>query len=205
MQKPQELQKLLQVLSRLVKPEIILEIGSGKGGTAWAFSKLPTLEHLIMIDMPGGPWGGGPEELAVQYIANASHAHIHFICGNSMNSEALEAVRRTLIPPVPETDPSQLEIPNTPARSLKSKKLDFLFIDGDHSYEGVKTDFLNYSPLVRPGGIVAFHDICEHAPENQCEVKKFWDELKETWPKDKITEFISEPKTWGGIGALEMP
>lgn len=36
--------------------------------------------------------------------------------------------------------------------------LDMLFIDGDHRYEGVLTDWLLYNHLVAPGGIVAFHD-----------------------------------------------
>ena len=35
---------------------------------------------------------------------------------------------------------------------------DFLFIDGDHCTEGVKQDYEMYSPLVRSGGIVGFHD-----------------------------------------------
>lgn len=35
---------------------------------------------------------------------------------------------------------------------------DFAFIDGDHSYEAVRADIANYSPLVRPGGIIAGHD-----------------------------------------------
>jgi cephalosporin hydroxylase len=35
---------------------------------------------------------------------------------------------------------------------------DFLFIDGDHETEGVLADFDMYSPLVRVGGLVAFHD-----------------------------------------------
>ena len=42
---------------------------------------------------------------------------------------------------------------------LAGTPLDFLFIDGDHSYEGVRRDFLDYGPMVRPGGLVAFHDI----------------------------------------------
>jgi predicted O-methyltransferase YrrM len=42
---------------------------------------------------------------------------------------------------------------------LKGRKVDFLFIDADHSYEGVKKDFEMYSPLVRKGGIIAFYDI----------------------------------------------
>lgn len=37
-------------------------------------------------------------------------------------------------------------------------RFDMLFIDGDHSYEGVMADWLLYSHLVAPGGIVAFHD-----------------------------------------------
>jgi len=40
----------------------------------------------------------------------------------------------------------------------KIGRLDVLFIDGDHSYEGVLADWLLYSPLVKTGGIVAFHD-----------------------------------------------
>jgi predicted O-methyltransferase YrrM len=37
-------------------------------------------------------------------------------------------------------------------------QVDLLFIDGDHAYGSVLTDWLLYHPLVRPGGIVAFHD-----------------------------------------------
>jgi len=40
---------------------------------------------------------------------------------------------------------------------------DCLFIDGDHSTEGVKMDFEMYSPLVRKEGIVGFHDY-NHGP-----------------------------------------
>lgn len=36
--------------------------------------------------------------------------------------------------------------------------IDLLFIDADHKYESVSTDWLLYSPLVKNGGIVAFHD-----------------------------------------------
>jgi predicted O-methyltransferase YrrM len=36
--------------------------------------------------------------------------------------------------------------------------IDFIFIDGDHSYEGLREDWEGWSPLVAPGGIVALHD-----------------------------------------------
>lgn len=34
----------------------------------------------------------------------------------------------------------------------------FIFVDGDHTYEGVKRDILGYYPLLAPGGIIVFHD-----------------------------------------------
>jgi cephalosporin hydroxylase len=37
-------------------------------------------------------------------------------------------------------------------------KIDLLFLDGDHAYGSVLTDWLLYQRLVRPGGIIAFHD-----------------------------------------------
>ena len=36
--------------------------------------------------------------------------------------------------------------------------VDLLFLDGDHQYASVLTDWLLYSPLVKPGGLIAFHD-----------------------------------------------
>jgi len=39
-----------------------------------------------------------------------------------------------------------------------SPTLDLLFIDGDHSYEGVKADWEAYKAFLRPGAIVVFHD-----------------------------------------------
>lgn len=36
--------------------------------------------------------------------------------------------------------------------------VDFIFIDGDHSFAGLEGDWNGWSPLVAPGGIVALHD-----------------------------------------------
>ncbi|MEO8732948.1 MAG: class I SAM-dependent methyltransferase, partial [Flavobacteriales bacterium] len=56
---------------------------------------------------------------------------------------------------------------------------DYLFIDGDHTYEGVKADYERYRPLVRPGGKIVFHDVVEHR-SSACQVDRFWRELRET-------------------------
>ncbi len=43
------------------------------------------------------------------------------------------------------------------------KPVDFLFIDGAHDYENVKKDFELWSPFLKKGGIIAFHDANAYA------------------------------------------
>lgn len=44
------------------------------------------------------------------------------------------------------------------ARSWRGGEIDLVFVDGDHSEAGVRTDWELWSPLVAPGGAVLFHD-----------------------------------------------
>ena len=41
---------------------------------------------------------------------------------------------------------------------LEDQYLSYIFVDGDHSYEGVKQDIINYFPLLASGGLMIFHD-----------------------------------------------
>jgi hypothetical protein len=43
---------------------------------------------------------------------------------------------------------------------IEDNSLDFVFIDGDHSYQQVLKDLRNYYPKVKPGGIFSGHDFC---------------------------------------------
>jgi predicted O-methyltransferase YrrM len=45
-----------------------------------------------------------------------------------------------------------------PFREQLGPVIDFIFIDGDHSFRGLETDWTLWSPLVRVGGSVALHD-----------------------------------------------
>lgn len=44
------------------------------------------------------------------------------------------------------------------AQMFEDNSIDFLFIDGDHSYEGVKRDILTWLPKMKEEGIIAGHD-----------------------------------------------
>jgi cephalosporin hydroxylase len=88
---------------------------------------------------------------------------------------------------------------------LAGREIDFLFIDGDHKYETVKSDYNMYSPLVRKGGIIALHDIDVSLTNDHEEwvkgIKKFWKELKNT--DIKYEEFINtDVDVHFGIGVI---
>ena len=59
-------------------------------------------------------------------------------------------------------------------RLLAGRSIDFLLIDGDHSYEGVKRDWELYEPLVTPGGLIAFHDILRHEEQSRGSFPARW-------------------------------
>jgi len=46
-------------------------------------------------------------------------------------------------------------------KRYEDNSIDFLFIDGDHTYKGVKADLTNWYPKVKQGGIIAGHDYAE--------------------------------------------
>jgi len=164
-------------------PRIILEIGTAKGGTLLAWSRIAT-ELVISIDMFGGAGGGGypkaKQKLFQQFAADRPGVEIVLLRQDSHSLETRDRARDL----------------------LAGRTVDFLFIDGDHTYAGVKRDFEIWSELVTPGGHVAFHDIL-HAPAgSECEVDRLWAELKQQYPQH--FEFVEDPhQAWGGIGVLQ--
>jgi hypothetical protein len=76
------------------------------------------------------------------------------------------------------------------AHILNGKLVDHLFIDGEHAYEGILSDFRNYSQFVRPGGIIAFHD--SHSLDGPVDVLAFIQDLKAgricEWPAIELNE-----------------
>ena len=79
-----------------------------------------------------------------------------------------------------ESDSNGMATVNRVNEILNGRKIDFLFIDGDHHFDFVKQDWQFYSPLVRKGGIVFFHDVIYQSPNE--EVYKFWPSVKLVYP-----------------------
>jgi predicted O-methyltransferase YrrM len=181
-QKAVEIGGLLQLLSAM-HPQRLCEIGAYHGGTLALFARIaaPSAE-LMSVDVRY-PW-----HLRRAYANLAGpHQHIKCLRGDSHS---------------PET---QCKI----ATWLGGKMLDFLFIDGDHSREGVALDYEMYGQFVRPGGIIAFHDIVPDyrtrfgvkTSHDVGQVPAFWSALRREHPQ--AIELVEDPAQDGyGIGVL---
>lgn len=78
--------------------------------------------------------------------------------------------------------------------------IDFLFIDGDHSYEGVRGDFNLWGPKVKKGGMIVFHDIVgADISGYKYGVRDFWNEIK----KNYDTEEEKSHEKYFGIGIIK--
>jgi len=89
--------------------------------------------HLTCVDIFNEfpPDENNPEEIKRQFKANMAEANAKYNLMNVESSEASEGF---------------------------DSKIDLLFIDGDHSYKGVKSDIKLWLPKVKIGGFVLFHD-----------------------------------------------
>lgn len=150
-----------------LSPDIIVEIGSDMGGTLHGFALLVPSARLISVSMQSGPYS---------------------------TMKPLEAPAGTV---VFDADSHLMETWQSLVQELDNQEIDVLFIDGDHTYQGVKSDYVMYAGLVRSGGLVIFHDILPHPTMPEIGVGQLWSEIQ----GDK-TEYLADPITWGGVGVL---
>jgi cephalosporin hydroxylase len=163
------------------KPRYILEIGTALGGTLFLFCRMASENAVIIsIDLPLGMGGGGYSQARKPLYESftSQQQHMYLIRGDSHKREIVEKVKAL----------------------LDGKEIDFLFIDGDHTYEGVKQDFEMYSPFVKKNGIIALHDIIESKYKG-CEVSKFWNEIQDRYEHRTIVEDYAQK--WAGIGLIK--
>jgi predicted O-methyltransferase YrrM len=159
------------------QPRYIVEVGTSLGGTLLLWSRIAHPEATIVtIDLPGGDFGGGSSYLRVPLFRRfrLPKQKLFLIRGDSHQPKTLELTRQY----------------------LEGHAVDFLFIDADHTEAGVRSDYKMYSPLVKEGGMILFHDIAINNPEYG--VKKLWAELAEQY---EHREFLGRPTPWG-LGLL---
>ena len=66
------------------------------------------------------------------------------------------------------------------AKKYPKRKYDYIYIDGDHRYQGVSLDFRLFWNRLNKGGFMIFHDIAKNGlfGDVNFQVGKFWAEIK---------------------------
>lgn len=173
-----ELARVIALAKKLC-PRAVLEIGLSVGGTFEIWPLLvPEGGTIVGVDL------SVPEPLRT-FASTQTSKRVICIEGDSHSPAVLEEVR-----------------------SMFPDGIDLLFIDGDHSYHGVKLDHVMYGPLVRTGGVILFHDIIPDHQErfgHRCleysgEVYRYWEQVRGA---AYTVEYIEDPTQSGyGIGVV---
>jgi len=153
-----------------------LEIGARHGDTFFdVMCSLPPGSLGVAVDYPGALWGTKKSEhhliKVCQELTNKGYVIARYFA-NSTHPATIKAVQ-------------------------SYGQFGAALIDGDHTYMGVKKDWVNYSPLA---SLVALHDIVGHEQHEKVygkavEVPRFWDEIKPSL--GEYVEFISEGSQMG--------
>lgn len=116
----------------------VVEIGVATGGSSLVWQRFLSPDGILIgVDInlcDPKQFLYGEMEKTIEKFKNDKR--VNFIIADSRAPETLLEVKRL----------------------LDGRPVDFLYIDGEHSYEGAKRDYEIYSPLVQSGGIIAFHD-----------------------------------------------
>jgi len=176
LQKRSEIVSLARAVAAL-KPRTIVEIGTARGGTLLIWSSIAS-QRVISCDLVHR---NAQRSLLEALPPPGSGCRVTLLTGDSHASDFKARV----------------------ARELNGEKIDFLFIDGDHTEAGVEHDFNDYREFVRPGGIIAFHDIIENQPLPGNQVFHFWKRVK---AGQVVEEFVDDRNQCGfGIGIIRVP
>ena len=183
---PDEFDWLMNRFQKL-DPSNICEIGSWHGGTLfyWLSHSRPG-SKVVSVDI-----NHAHVELTVdRWKMNSTPdvSKLHLITGDSASKETARKVKKIL------------------------PTIDFLFVDGDHTREGLIADLETYGPMVRKGGIISIHDTDPRVIEVQERgghgVSRVWQELKEYTKGHRYEEIFLRKETARlssyGIGVIHV-
>lgn len=166
-----EFQWLLEIF-KLSKPKRILEIGTQRGGTLWAWSHNCEPGALIV---------------AVD-IFDPSYENRQSFGSWQENGTVIVPIQGT------SQDPTVIQ------KAKELGPYDWLFIDADHKYDPAMADWCNYSAMVNVGGVIALHDITPNGKPD-IQVSRLWSQIKkDRWRTIEIIE--DSARDVGGIGVV---
>lgn len=150
---------LRQLSARDVMHLTGVEIGRAKGGSTILIASAISGKLISIDNKPVN------DDALIVALQNKNINNVTLIIGNS----------------------EEVEI-DTMLNHIGQSSIDFVFIDGNHSYRAAKKDFDIYSAIVRKGGIVMFHDMVKSRrnAENDIRLERLYDEITDSMLYNEI-------------------
>lgn len=183
---PWQFEDEFRALARVVesrRPHTLLEIGTADGGTLFAHTRLAAPDALVIsIDLPHGEFGGGYPPWRRALYERFAHPAQRLVLLQLDSHAPSTALRLEQV--------------------LNGRRLDYAFIDGDHTLAGVRQDFELCLRFAAYDATIAFHDIVEHPAGSGCEVHDLWMQLRSAYRHE---EFVHDrARMCYGIGVLYL-
>jgi SAM-dependent methyltransferase len=128
-------------LAEMARGKRVLEVGSYRGLSTVCIAR--TADYIVSVDTHDGRGTAIPQGTLAALKANlkryevADRVAVHRMTLGRFSESWIKVVDPVLF--------------------------DLVFIDGDHSRDAVESDIRHALPLLAPGGLIAFHDYCNHA------------------------------------------
>jgi glycosyltransferase involved in cell wall biosynthesis len=162
-------------LVQALRPKVIVELGTHSGNSYFSFCqaveefRLPTLCYAVDT-WQGDAQAGTYDESVFRHVSDY----------NTANYQRFSYLLRMTF--------------NEAVSQFSDESIDILHMDGLHTYEAVKQDFLTWLPKVRTGGIMLFHDVCVRLGDFG--IWRFWDEIQAEYPHTLLLQHAC------GLGVL---
>ena len=157
---------------------VIVEIGSQRGGMFWLWCQLANRNATIVSIDPN--------------TTSKRQAKLHRYCYKTQRAYFIK------------TPTQSMRTMDELLRVLGDQPIDLLYLNRGISNRLISREFDLYSQLVRPGGIVAIHNIRPQGLDRISPVAKFWGGIKHQNNCKEILDLKGNSllDNWGGIGIL---
>lgn len=160
------------ILSLVIGNELVgVEIGVQRGLLSEEIAKSPRVKKLYGID----PW---ERQVRISYYRRWTDAQLAGLVKSVQERMRIFGDKWEL-----------LKMYSIQAAEVLPDSLDFVYLDGDHSYENVKAEIVLYERKIRKGGLLCGHDYFGKSNEVQLAVEDYrnsrdlqiWEEMNMWW------------------------
>jgi predicted O-methyltransferase YrrM len=137
--------------AKFIRAKNIFEFGTFTGRTTYYLACSTENTEVSTLDLPPGHEGRYIQNVGYYFAGTEQEKNIKQIFVNSREFDPL------------------------PYKS----SMDFIFVDGDHSYDGVKNDTEKALTMIAPGGVIMWHD---YGPSRDLGLAKYFTEFTKTRP-----------------------